>query len=160
MKVLFLDLDGVMVPIFGTHGNDCAMKKENKWNTDPFSLKAVGMLNWILRETGAEIVLSSDWRNHFTLSEIREIFAENGVLQGPIGFTSNSKLYTADKLEEGRTAEIREWVDRHGVTNWVAVDDLDLFELGNHFVHCKRPQMGLKQSGIKERIVKILNAAA
>ena len=42
-----------------------------------------------------------------------------------------------------------------GITHWVAVDDLKMFDLEN-FVHCPRSMEGIKQSGVKEKILKIL----
>jgi hypothetical protein len=155
MKILFLDHDGVMVPIWGG-GSDCAMKKDNQWDAEPFSAKAVAILNNILLQTGAKIVVSSDWRNHYTLQEMRDIYAANGVIRGPIGYTINSLKYRGDNLEGGRTEEILEWVNRHRIEHWVAIDDLDMFELGQHFVHCKKPQAGIKATGVKEKILQAL----
>ena len=44
------------------------------------------------------------------------------------------------------------------VTNWVAVDDMEMFDLGeDHFVHCPLPREGIKQLGIKEKIIHLLN---
>lgn len=160
MKILFLDLDGVMVPVFGCKGNDLAISKDNQWDVEPFSKLAVKILNEIIEKTDCEIILSSDWRNHFTLSEIWDIFFANGVIKAPIGFTGNSKMYTADKLEIGRETEIQEWIDAHGIKQWCAVDDLNLSGLGNRFIHCKTPQMGIKQCSIKEKIINVLNGEA
>jgi hypothetical protein len=154
MKILFMDHDGVLVPVWG--GKDCAMKKDNPWKCEPFSAKAVALLNNILQQTGAEIVVSSDWRKHYTLQELRDIYAANGVIRGPIGFTINSPKYDTNNLEEGRTQEILEWVDRHKIEHWVAIDDLDMFELAPHFVHCAKPQAGIKQTGLKEKILQAL----
>ncbi len=70
MKTLFLDLDGVIVVGWVNS------KFHLDWKTKfmKFDAKAVQVLNEILEETGAEIVLSSDWKNHFTLQEMRDIF--------------------------------------------------------------------------------------
>lgn len=164
MKIIFLDLDGVMCT-----SNDYGTSMDNKWGSYRFDRKCVGVLNFILQGTGAEIILSSDWRNHYTLQEMREIFVHNGVIRGPIGFTSNSKSYKGDNLEGGRAEEIHDWLQHHcwkGDVKWVAVDDLDLSMdfvyngvkiegLGN-FVRCPRHREGIKQSGIKEKILKFL----
>lgn len=160
MKILFLDLDGVMVPVFGCKGNDLAISKNNQWDVEPFSKLAVKILNEIIEKTDCEIILSSDWRDHFTLPEIQDIFFANSVNKAPIGFTGNSKLYTADKLEIGREAEIREYINTHDIKQWCAVDDLNLSGLGNRFIHCKSPQMGIKQCSLKEKIISILNREA
>ena len=42
------------------------------------------------------------------------------------------------------------------ITKWVAVDDLPMDKLKN-FIHTVRPDEGIKQKGIKEKIIKLLN---
>ena len=156
MRVLFLDIDGVICTS-STYGRG----KDNKWDAYMFDIKAVAVLNFILQETGAEIILSSDWRHHYTLQEMREIFCHNNVIRGPIGFTPSSNTYTAMNLEGGRSDEILMWIKTHAWKNdikWCAVDDLNMSEkLGDNFVMCPRQQEGIKRIGIKEQIIKILN---
>lgn len=165
MKILFLDIDGVIctTSCYGRGTN-------NKWGTYRFDPKCVSTLNFILLETGCEIILSSDWRFHYTLSEMREIFEHNGVVRGPIGFTSRSTEYKNNQLESGRSKEINGWLKDNAWKEdikWVAVDDLDMSEtfdaLGNvttglkNFVHCKKENEGIKQCGIKDKILNFLN---
>jgi hypothetical protein len=172
MKIIFLDIDGVIAT------SQCWGKgNDNKWGAYMFDPKCVAVLNFILKETGAEIVLSSDWRFHYTLFEMNEIFAHNGIIKGPIGFTPSSKSYTAMNLEGGRSDEIHSWLklhchkyggeDRKYDLKWVAIDDLDMSEKfgdisGNYqtglsnFVHCPRVMEGIKQTGVKEKILKFL----
>lgn len=157
-KVIFLDLDGVMVPFWGLPSNDFASSKDNIWDADPFSKLAVKHLNYILEKTDAEIVISSDWRNHYELSILQSIFEFNGVIKAPIDVTENSLLYVASDLEGGRVAEIKSYVKKHNLKYWVSIDDLDMFSLGPHFVHCKRPNSeGLKQTGLRDKVIKALN---
>jgi hypothetical protein len=40
-----------------------------------------------LEETGAEIVVSSDWRLHATLEELGDYYLSKGILKAPIAFT-------------------------------------------------------------------------
>jgi hypothetical protein len=156
MKIIFLDLDGVMVPMWGA-GHTNAMSKNNKWAAEPMCKKAVKILNEILDVTNAEIVISSDWRHHYKLSELREIFDANGVKKLPIAFTVSSRNYTGMNLEGGRMEEIREYVKRHRIEHWVSIDDLDMFDLYPHFAHCKNAQAGIKATGLKDKIIKILD---
>ena len=75
MKVIFLDHDGVIC----LHDNwGTRLKKQKEWGKrrlsmgpleipleyrfDNFDKKAVEVLNSILEKTGAEIVVSSDWK--------------------------------------------------------------------------------------------------
>ena len=156
MKVIFLDIDGVMCT------SSCYGRgKENKWDAYMFDHKAVAVLNFILQETGAEIILSSDWRHTYTLQEMREIFCHNNVIKGPIGFTPSSKTYLGNNLEGGRSDEIEMWIKTHawkGDIKWVAIDDLNMSgRLHPNFVLCPREQEGIKRQGVKEQILKILN---
>lgn len=156
MKVIFLDIDGVICTN-STYGKGT----NNKWGSYMFDQKAVIYLNFILSETGAEIILSSDWRHHYTLHEMREIFCYNGVLRGPIGFTPSLKTYTGDNLEGGRADEIKKWLQDNAWKNdikWVAIDDLNMDEwLHPNFVHCPNGNEGIKRQNIKDKIIQILN---
>ena len=156
MKIIFLDIDGVMCTT-SCYGKGTA----NKWGSYMFDQKAVIYLNYIISETGAEIILSSDWRNQYTLHEMREIFCHNGVLKGPIGFTPSMKTYKGDNLEGGRADEIKAWLEANAWKNdikWVAIDDLNMDEwLHPNFVHCPNENEGIKRMGIRDKIIKILN---
>ena len=173
MKVIFLDNDGVMCLSTEWGGRD---KKIKKWKLanpgdpgyvndrkipahikmDNFNSKAVKVLNDILAATDAEIVVSSDWKLHCTLEQLQDMFIKYGVSKAPIATTPNHVLKSMDELESTRVGEITEWLSSHpDVDKWVAIDDLDLSAL-ECFVHTKRMKEGIKQSGIKEQILKFL----
>jgi len=185
MKILFLDNDGVVC--LSTEWGGRAKKKLKYLKEFPgvedlpayikmdnFNDKAVKTLNLILEQTGAEIVVSSDWKLYCTLEELQEMFTKYGVIKQPIGTTPNIPLkydknyYTAEELAEYRVSEVNMWLKEHPeVTQWVAVDDLPLGETfgpisGNsngglsNFVLTPRSYEGIKQSGIKEKILKFL----
>ena len=94
---------------------------------------------------------------------MRNLFLERGVKKLPLDYTSNSvsaellkDVTPKNELELTRCAEINQWLQDHPeVTSWVAVDDLDLSLLTN-FVRTPRSSEGIKQSGIKEKIVQFL----
>ena len=189
MKVIFLDNDGVIC----LHNNwGGRAKKWSKYRSanpessnfkneapvevrfDDFDKKAIKILNEILEETGAEIVVSSDWRFHATLEELGEYYLSQGFSKKPIAFTKT--LGDCDQpenfiwsrqwdLEQSRSLEIKQYLRDHPeVTEWVAIDDLDMsngeewkkWGLTN-FVLTPRSNEGIKQSGIKEKIVNYLN---
>jgi hypothetical protein len=184
MKVIFLDFDGVVC--LSTEWGGRKNKKlkylkefpgsiENDMpgfiKMDNFNDKAVKVLNSILEETGAEIVVSSDWKLYCTLEELQEMFIKYGVIKSPIDTTPNVELgydkqyYTKEELAEYRVMEIKSWLKHNPeVTHWVAVDDLDLGEkfglisggLSN-FVLTPKSSEGIKQLGIKEKIINFLN---
>lgn len=151
-KVILTDIDGVLATA------QCFDKpRHNKWEVYPFDEKCVKVYNEILEESGADIVISSDWRSYFSFEHMCEIFEWNGVSKTPVAFTPSSHEYLADQLEWGRTCEIKAFVEEHKPKIWVAVDDLNMHEL-DFFVHCSRINEGIKQTGIKKKILKILNA--
>jgi hypothetical protein len=83
MKVIFLDNDGVIC-LSSNWGSRLKKQKKLGYNPefndnnqlpveyrfDNFDVKAVKILNQILETTGAEIVVSSDWRLHGSLEEL------------------------------------------------------------------------------------------
>lgn len=116
MTIIFLDIDGVL----RTHKSD--LEHATILNQEipirvydrKFDPKAVNNINYISHYTNAKIVISSTWRNNFTIQELKEIFRDNGI-----------RTEVIDKTEIGLTRgeEIREWLDRNEVTNYVVIDD-------------------------------------
>jgi hypothetical protein len=109
-----------------------------EYRFDNFDVKAVKILNEILEETDAEIVVSSDWQNFATLDELGEYYESQGIIKKPIGVTKEIGDVDFEKydkmpwnrdldLEQHRSLEILEWLEAHAeVTHWVAVDDLHM----------------------------------
>ena len=150
---------------------------------DNFDNKAVKVLNEILEKTEAEIVVSSDWRLHATLEELGDYYESQGINKRPIAVTEifkdifpkewNAFRFRAD-LELERSMEIGHFLENHPeITHWVAVDDLNmsiefLSKYHSHnedesknpgltnFVLTPRSREGIKQLGIKEKILKFL----
>ena len=150
---------------------------------DNFDKKAIKVLNEIIEETGCEIVVSSDWRLHATLEELGYYYMKQGVIKKPIAVTDIFKdLFPKEwkvfrfraELELERSMEIGHWLENHPeVTHWVAVDDLNMSVefLGDrfsdkdesdkksgltNFVLTPKSSEGIKQCGIKEKIIKYL----
>ena len=155
-----------------------------EYRFDNFDRKAIKILNEILEQTGTEIVVSSDWRFHANLEELGEYYTSQGIIKKPIAVTDMFKdLYPAEwsggfrfraDLELERSMEINNWLENHTeVTHWVAIDDLNMSIdfLGDrfsskdgsdskpgltNFVHTPRSYEGIKQSGIKQKVLKYL----
>jgi len=185
MKVIFLDHDGVIC-LYEQHGGRFKKKKkfrkENptsgnvpvEYRFDNFDKKCLRVLNSILEETGAEIVVSSDWWRFCNLEEMCEYYRLQGIIKMPIDFTSvcpippEDLVVPGDELEESRSWEINKWLSEHPeVTHWVAIDDLDLskkygpisgnFSYGiENFVLTPRITEGIKQLGIKQKVLDFL----
>ena len=143
---------------------------------DDFDQKAIKVLNEILEETGAEIVVSSDWKLHATLEELGEYYISQGIIKKPIAVTPNLNDCTVHgnnfiwsprwDLEQSRSIEIKQYLHDHPeVTHWVSVDDLNMGKIGepwkdmwaiDNFVLTPKSSEGIKQLGIKEKILKFL----
>ena len=148
---------------------------------DDFDQESIRVLNEILVETDVEIVVSSDWQDYANLEELGEYYKAQGIIKKPINTTrdngplnqlkyKNFPWHHNEELEQIRFLEITEWLERHPeVTHWVAVDDLHLGKIYKdyrgiverkwgltNFVWTPRIREGIKQTGIKERIIKYL----
>ena len=196
MKVIFLDNDGVIC-LASNWGS--RHKKQKKWGGmklsmrgsdipleyrfDNFDKKAIDILNQILTESGAEIVVSSDWRFHATLEELGNYYESQGICKRPIATTGMfkdlfpkewSSLRFRAELELERSMEIQHWIDEHPeITRWVAIDDLNMsvdflgeqFSASDgsnnkpgltNFVWTPRSYEGIKQLGLREKVLQFL----
>lgn len=190
MKVIFLDHDGV-VCLYSNYGTRHKKMRKNRvpmntmikdvpiaWRLDNFDEKAKKILNKIIAETDAEIVISSDWKKYATLEELQEMYRIYEISKVPIDCTKRyaelnietepgQKRDWSTRLEYERSMEILAWLEDHPeVTNWVAVDDLYMAkkypkdgdtrpvrEWGlDNFVWTPSEFEGIKQTGIREKI--------
>jgi hypothetical protein len=188
MKVIFLDHDGVIclsgqwgnrakkrkrfIDEFGMPSNDMDMPVNYRF--DDFDKGAIKVLNEILEETGAEIVISSDWRRWATVEEMGDYYTQQGIVKKPIAYTTSvlqKDLPYHDwrtELEETRSYEILEYLNTHPeIVSWVAIDDLNMSERIDdetkkyswglkNFVYTPIENEGIKQDGRKEIIIKYL----
>jgi hypothetical protein len=197
MKVIFLDHDGVIC--LATEWGSRYKKQRSHFTEanprqglaqngpvevrfDNFNQKAVDVLNSIIEETGAEIVVCSDWTRWATVEEMGDYYEMKGIVKRPIAFTPdlNECTWYSEKvfvwspkwdLEQTRAIEIRQYlIDHPEVTHWVAIDDLNMGapytdetwgetdrEWGlTNLVLTPRSREGIKQSGVKDKILKFL----
>lgn len=103
MKILFLDIDGVV------NSADSTNFKGSLWPLDPYKAFLVGKIQDV---TGCEVVLSSSWRHH------PEGIAEVEKRIVPI-------LDITPNDEHGfRGAEVQAWLDKNPeVTKYAILDD-------------------------------------
>jgi len=196
MKVIFLDHDGVICLSTEWGGRFKKQREAGRKLSqsvaslpvmsrfDNFNKKAINVLNSILEETGAEIVVSSDWKRWANVEEMGEYYESQGIIKKPIAFTPNLgqctwyiEAYPAGfmwsrewDMEQTRSIEIKQYlIDHPEITHWVSIDDLKMGKTGLHysvpyehewgldnFVETPRGTEGIKQSGIKEKILKFL----
>ena len=184
MKVMFLDNDGVIC-LSNNWGSRVKKRKKLLDDSvrfssvldmpvevrfDDFDKGAIEVLNRILEQTGAEIVISSDWRLYGTLEELGDYYLSQGISKRPSGFTPIIDEFdesTAQLLRwrgssgKARSLEIKKWLEDNIVESWVAVDDLDMsneyLQPGlDNFVLTPKSSEGIKQTGVYEKILKFL----
>lgn len=118
MKVIFLDIDGVL----NSSRSAAALggmpwpgrKKERDWHL--FDPAAVGMLRRACEKTGAVCVLSSSWRMHLDTSGVRDLAERLGV--SIIGSTRPTIG------QEARGSQIADWLTANPeVMTWAILDD-------------------------------------
>ena len=192
MKVIFLDNDGVICLQdnwggrykkarqymidngIGEHDKSVLDEKKRpiEIRFDDFDQKAIKVLNEVLEKTGAEIVVSSDWKLHATVEELGEYYESQGIIKKPIDRTLNLDEFDPDSAglyawkgwrARMRILEIEKYLADHPeITHWVAVDDINMSIEANqghglkNFVLTPRSNEGIKQSGIKDKLIKHL----
>jgi len=139
MKVLFLDVDGVL-------------NMHNSGGTKTLNKDRLRLLQKIVITTGCKIVLSSSWRtSHQHLALLRRALGyRNMSIYGITRDLSDIDLLRGD--------EIKDWLDNHpNVEQYAIVDDTDemLDSQQQYFVQT-HPNVGLT-SDIANRIVQILS---
>lgn len=135
--ICFLDIDGVL------NGEECLDEKD-------FIKESIEVLNWMYREYGIKLVLSSSWREYYPVMYMQTLLKEKGILADLIDVTpiylETSKV-TPGKIElkeeefkmhpyKDRNAEIIYYCRVHGVRRFVILDDtlFTLSVLSNHQV--------------------------
>lgn len=134
-KIIFLDVDGVLRPL--TAGGFRAMMVDGEWalraETADFISGALLALRHIVENTGAIIVLSSEWRRDAPMREgVNNILIEYEMrpcatwtptdLQRDMGTESPFKAFT-----ERRAREISQWLNTNPqIRQWVVLDDINM----------------------------------
>lgn len=132
-KYIFLDIDGVLTTLYESMDLDNMLYwKDNNWAKKmnvyyPFNETCVNILNSIIKETDAEIILSSDWKKHKTMEQLNVIFKNNGVIKTPIDITPDYRNQYSN-FEYSRSIEIIHYIAENtiDINNIVVLDDLNL----------------------------------
>lgn len=128
--VCFLDIDGTL-------NNPASLLKDN--GPDP---KCISALNWLIKQSGAKIVVSSSWRGR---NDLPEIFKKWGI-EAPIlsrtpylprdWYPSDDKNKT-DRAHRGY--EIQQWLNQtpYRIKQFCILDDdNDMGPFLNYLVQC------------------------
>lgn len=117
--IVFLDFDGVL------NSDRSTQELGTRYR---FSKTSIQVFNTVLRETEASIVISSRWRNHWTLRENAQFLERDGVLPGRV-------IGKTPSLERERGFEIDAWLSAapFPVRSFVILDDRE-----DMVMHCDR----------------------
>ncbi|CAE7260801.1 GOR, partial [Symbiodinium sp. KB8] len=161
-RVIFLDVDGVILPagsidMIVVDGVTLPAKSHVK--ESDFSAQAMGSLRAIVQQTGATIVLSSEWRRGEDLkSSINAVLKSQDIPyirdSTPI-FHPRPEIQKVNAIYawcERRAREIGKWLKDHPeVTAWVALDDLD-FDWADSLRQAGTPWMKVRSVHTNDRI--------
>ena len=139
MKLLFLDIDGVMTTDEGMINNEKLYS---------FSSSCVEVLNKILSSNNVRIILTSSWRTVFDVEKQCRIFKENDVVQLPMG-------QIKDLGYKHRNLEIKSYLENRKVEGFVILDDMQIDGFDDNFILID-PRNGLSEEHI-ERVNEMLN---
>ena len=144
-KYILLDFDGVVTSRSFTMKCYREHAEPNIYGLDWFDPECIAALKRIVDETGAEIIVSSSWRELWMvqLQKIWEHVHMPGKLSGTI------PVWISDKKEA-----IRYWLKQHPDDRYVILDDEDL---GLESQYRTDPHTGLVEEDA-DRIIAVLNS--
>ena len=124
MKVLFLDIDGVLNCVYPTPSDDNEWVDLDEWRYG-LNPQLVSRLQFVISNTRCKIVISSSWRHHTIYAPYqpdrnwRDVLAEKlhktreEVFAGETGYDKEGR----------RGIEILQWLSEHSVDAYCVVDD-------------------------------------
>ena len=139
MKVVFLDIDGVLVPIIKKKSNyintDIVNLLSNRYNIDynKYDIKdvfkvyydwdksAIKRLKKILDVTDSKIIISSNWRDIKRPSKMHDLLKIHNL--DYYYYCDNKILNSSFDIFENRANEIKDSLNRYDISNYVVIDD-------------------------------------
>jgi len=164
MKVIFLDIDGVLNNINDNITSGEILDISTLFSESDIDIIFIKRLNQIINKTNAKVVISSSWRKSnrtklgLSIDELKAVFKNKEFKGEIIDFTPH--LYrTKNGICQDRIDEIQYWLDHNlNVKNFVILDDSfvkrfkDKFP--NNFVYQVNGE-GLQEDQV-EKAIKIL----
>jgi hypothetical protein len=116
MRVLFLDIDGVLNSRLLVDSVGWEPPLGTDRDLEIVDTYAISLLNDVVRETGAQVVVTSSWRATYDLAALRSLLAR-------CGFLGTVLDVTPQLVGRLRSAEIDRWLADHEVESFAIVDD-------------------------------------
>lgn len=162
MKVLFLDLDGVIntqnkdgfmltLPFKGYDGENTSI---TRWN--PSCIKPFLKLCELCSLRGYKIVISSTWRLIGGAKEFNEYFRTYFRIPFIHDIQEDLVIGITPRIDGIRGIEIKEWIykHKHEVENYIVVDD-DIYDIELHIHPSKIVQINRETGLTMEDVEKI-----
>lgn len=159
MKIIFLDIDGVIKEDFGGA---------------PFLDESLSLLKQIVDETGAKIVMSSTWKTKYKnfvdngyktdIKDIQRLY--DALTKHGLSILDGTPLYRIEKTVR-RPTEIKEYLcNAEDVESFCIIDDRDEFEWDELTENLVLTYLGIDENGKKiahltaehaQKAIEILN---
>jgi hypothetical protein len=140
-KIIFIDVDGPLAWATWEDGKVTIKGGGGDFQIPyPWVKEDCQSLQEICDATNAELVVSSDWKKHFTIIQLRHIFQHYGIYAPIIDITTHQNLWnklSRSSIEWERAAEITKWVKDNKISNWISIDDM---QLNKQYKWMKTPQ--------------------
>jgi len=151
--VIFLDFDGVM----DTGYYDSILEKNGMPNCNRFGAIfdpcCISNLRYIIDKTGADIVISSSWKEDMAFSEILEMWAVRNLPGKVIDVTPTISNHRGDEIDA--------WLSKHRVyRDYVIIDDLDADNFNKHQInhlYVVNPYVGLDEETARRICLRCSN---
>jgi len=129
-KIIFIDVDGPLAWATWEDGKIIITSGHEDF-TIPYAWvkEDCEALQIICDKTNAELVVSSDWKKHFTITQLKYIFQHYGIYAPIVDITTHQSLWnkmSRPSIEWERAAQITKWVKDNKITNWISIDDMKL----------------------------------
>lgn len=138
-RIIFLDIDGPLC-----YGSNYDELSQSIYITKDisiergFHIEAIDALNKICGHfPDVYIVISSDWRLVYTLDELHIIFNHFGFKYSDriIDVTDNRNISVIWHLEYNRAFQISNYIKKHSISKWIAIDDLNMSFYFTHYLN-------------------------
>ena len=143
-KIIFLDFDGVLIPLSP--------------DGPPASAEAIGNLNLLVQLTEAKVVVTSNWRNGRSVEQLEALPKSWGYKWSVLGKTQDSD--GSRGVDEDRGELVESWLATNGpVDAFVIIDDdrTTLEHLAANLVS-PSPDKGLQMHDVAEAMHVLLSA--
>lgn len=143
MKVIFLDIDGVLNSgPFLTCQHDVGFFDDID-QIDPVNVE---FLNQIINATNSKIVVSSSWRNHFDFNFLVKFLRSAGIVGEVVGKTPTFNI------QNTRDLEIASWIADNNPESILLLEDAHDMHSLQLFTIFTDPDQGLIDSDVNKAI--------